>query len=176
MLAHGVLVSDQKLCCPYFTVNRTRGLRLCLQTVLAHGVLLSDDELRLMAERGAAVAHCPLSNFFFADVLFRLVLPFSFPFPSFPLFLFYIFPRPRPWVKDDMFVQYMLDCVAYFTHVDLQHGRAVHDDMQGEQGGAHGGEGWPGDGCCGRVFPLHALGHAQCCRCIQGSPHAGKLI
>ena len=45
---------------------------LCLcQAVFAHGVCLTDDELRLMAQRGSAIAHCPLSNFFFADRLLR---------------------------------------------------------------------------------------------------------
>ena len=36
---------------------------------MAHGVLLSDAELAVMAQRGAAVAHCPLSNMFFAGRL-----------------------------------------------------------------------------------------------------------
>lgn len=40
-----------------------------LQAVFAHGVLLSDAEVALMAARGSAVAHCPLSNAFFADVV-----------------------------------------------------------------------------------------------------------
>ena len=35
--------------------------------VLAHGVHLSPKEVRLLAERGAAIAHCPLSNCYFAD-------------------------------------------------------------------------------------------------------------
>jgi guanine deaminase len=34
--------------------------------VFAHGVLLSDAELALLAARRSAVAHCPLSNMFFA--------------------------------------------------------------------------------------------------------------
>jgi guanine deaminase len=33
--------------------------------IMAHGVHLSDDDLDLLKERGSAVAHCPLSNFFF---------------------------------------------------------------------------------------------------------------
>lgn len=32
------------------------------KTVLAHGVHLSDEELRLLAERGTSIAHCPNSN------------------------------------------------------------------------------------------------------------------
>jgi len=36
------------------------------RTVLAHGVHLNDDEVILLKDRGSAVAHCPLSNFFFA--------------------------------------------------------------------------------------------------------------
>jgi guanine deaminase len=35
---------------------------------MAHGVTLTDDELALLAKRGTAIAHCPLSNFYFADV------------------------------------------------------------------------------------------------------------
>lgn len=34
--------------------------------IMAHGVHLSDADLDLMRRRGSAVAHCPLSNFFFA--------------------------------------------------------------------------------------------------------------
>ena len=41
---------------------------LTQRTVMAHGVTLTDAELRLLAERGTALAHCPLSNFYFADV------------------------------------------------------------------------------------------------------------
>ncbi len=41
------------------------------QSILAHGVLLSDKELHHMARTGAAIAHCPLSNFFFADRILR---------------------------------------------------------------------------------------------------------
>lgn len=42
-----------------------------LQTLLAHCMLLSDAELQHMAKTGAAIATCPLSNFFFADSLLR---------------------------------------------------------------------------------------------------------
>jgi len=34
--------------------------------IMAHGVFLSEDDLDMMKERKSAVAHCPLSNFFFA--------------------------------------------------------------------------------------------------------------
>lgn len=36
-------------------------------SVLAHGIFLSDSDKALIAARGAAVAHCPLSNFLFAN-------------------------------------------------------------------------------------------------------------
>jgi guanine deaminase len=36
-------------------------------TVLAHATHLGDDDRRLLAGRGAGVAHCPLSNVYFAD-------------------------------------------------------------------------------------------------------------
>lgn len=42
------------------------------RTVLAHGVHLSDAELDMLGSRGAAVAHCPLSNAYFADGVFRV--------------------------------------------------------------------------------------------------------
>ena len=41
---------------------------LTQRTVMAHGVTLTDAELQLLAARGTAIAHCPLSNFYFADV------------------------------------------------------------------------------------------------------------
>lgn len=41
---------------------------LTQRTVMAHGVTLTDAELALLAQRGTAIAHCPLSNFYFADV------------------------------------------------------------------------------------------------------------
>lgn len=34
--------------------------------IMAHGVFLSEDDLDIMKQRKSAVAHCPLSNFFFA--------------------------------------------------------------------------------------------------------------
>lgn len=40
-------------------------------TVLAHADMVSDDDLRLMTDRGAGVAHCPLSNAYFANGVFR---------------------------------------------------------------------------------------------------------
>lgn len=42
--------------------------------VLAHGVHLNDRELRLLAKRGASIAHCPLSNFFFANGVNRTAI------------------------------------------------------------------------------------------------------
>ena len=41
---------------------------LTKRSVMAHGVTLTSAELALLAERGTAIAHCPLSNFFFADI------------------------------------------------------------------------------------------------------------
>ncbi|KAH0789650.1 Guanine deaminase [Histomonas meleagridis] len=49
--------------CPNYTsVYDMCGL-LNAKTILAHGVHLTDDELRLLAERHATIAHCPSSNF-----------------------------------------------------------------------------------------------------------------
>lgn len=42
------------------------------QTVLAHGVLLSASDMNLIRARGAAVAHCPLSNAYFSTAVFPL--------------------------------------------------------------------------------------------------------
>ena len=39
-------------------------------TVLAHGTLLRDVDFDTIAERGAGVAHCPLSNVYFGDAVF----------------------------------------------------------------------------------------------------------
>ena len=40
------------------------------RAIFAHGTQLTEDALQLMAAKGAAVAHCPLSNFYFGDGLF----------------------------------------------------------------------------------------------------------
>jgi guanine deaminase len=42
------------------------------RSVLAHGVFLDDADLGLVARRGAAVAHCALSNAYFAGAVFPL--------------------------------------------------------------------------------------------------------
>ncbi len=42
------------------------------RSVLAHGVFLSDADFALLAARGAAVAHCPCSNAYFANAVFPL--------------------------------------------------------------------------------------------------------
>ncbi|KAK9853899.1 hypothetical protein WJX84_011060 [Apatococcus fuscideae] len=39
------------------------------RAVMAHGTCLTSAELRRLAETGTAIAHCPLSNFFFGDRL-----------------------------------------------------------------------------------------------------------
>ena len=41
-------------------------------TVLAHCNFVSDDDLRLITAQGAGVAHCPLSNLYFANAVFPL--------------------------------------------------------------------------------------------------------
>ncbi|KAF6259802.1 hypothetical protein COO60DRAFT_974875 [Scenedesmus sp. NREL 46B-D3] len=43
---------------------------LAAGSVFAHGTQLTQQDMQLMAEKGAAVAHCPLSNFYFGDGLF----------------------------------------------------------------------------------------------------------
>ena len=47
------------------TIFESHGL-LTDQCVMAHGVWLTDTDLELLQRRQTAVAHCPLSNFFFA--------------------------------------------------------------------------------------------------------------
>ncbi|MEZ0167614.1 guanine deaminase [Microvirga sp. TS319] len=41
-------------------------------TILAHSNFVTDDDLTLIQQTGAAVAHCPLSNFYFANAVFPL--------------------------------------------------------------------------------------------------------
>jgi guanine deaminase len=41
-------------------------------TILAHSNFVTDGDLDLIRERGAAVAHCPLSNIYFANAVFPL--------------------------------------------------------------------------------------------------------
>jgi guanine deaminase len=45
---------------------------LSRRTVLAHGNFISDADGRLIVERGAGIAHCPLSNVYFSDAVFPL--------------------------------------------------------------------------------------------------------
>ncbi|MDQ2066990.1 guanine deaminase [Xinfangfangia sp. CPCC 101601] len=42
------------------------------RTVLAHCNFVSDPDMGLMAERGVAVAHCPMSNAYFANAIFPM--------------------------------------------------------------------------------------------------------
>ncbi len=42
------------------------------RTVLAHGVYLTDEELDLLSQRQARIAHCPNSNLFLGSGLFKL--------------------------------------------------------------------------------------------------------
>ncbi len=41
-------------------------------TVLAHSNFVTDSDLAMIRQAGAAVAHCPLSNFYFANAVFPL--------------------------------------------------------------------------------------------------------
>lgn len=45
---------------------------LTRRSVLAHAGHISDDDMDLIAERGAGVAHCPLSNAYFGNAVFPL--------------------------------------------------------------------------------------------------------
>jgi guanine deaminase len=45
---------------------------LTRRTVLAHGTFVSDADLDRIRERGAGVAHCPLSNVYFSGAVFPL--------------------------------------------------------------------------------------------------------
>jgi guanine deaminase len=40
------------------------------RSVLAHGVFLSDEDMGLILDRGAGIAHCPLSNYYFSNAVF----------------------------------------------------------------------------------------------------------
>jgi guanine deaminase len=45
---------------------------LSRRTILAHAPLLSDEDMGLVAKRGGAIAHCPLSNVYFSNAVFPL--------------------------------------------------------------------------------------------------------
>ncbi len=45
---------------------------LSRRTVLAHGNFVDDADVAVIRERGAGVAHCPLSNVYFSDAVFPL--------------------------------------------------------------------------------------------------------
>jgi guanine deaminase len=42
------------------------------RTILAHCNFITDNDMRLFVDRGSSVAHCPLSNFYFANAVFPL--------------------------------------------------------------------------------------------------------
>jgi guanine deaminase len=45
---------------------------LTRRTILAHGNFVGDDDISLIAQRQAGIAHCPLSNIYFSDAVFPL--------------------------------------------------------------------------------------------------------
>jgi guanine deaminase len=45
---------------------------LSRRTILAHGNFIEDADIALIRERGAGIAHCPLSNVYFSDAVFPL--------------------------------------------------------------------------------------------------------
>jgi guanine deaminase len=45
---------------------------LSRRTILAHGNFITAADIALIAERGAGIAHCPLSNVYFSDAVFPL--------------------------------------------------------------------------------------------------------
>ncbi|RUZ77591.1 guanine deaminase [Mesorhizobium sp. M7A.F.Ca.US.006.01.1.1] len=45
---------------------------LTRHTILAHSNFIDEQDMNLIEERGAGVAHCPLSNFYFANAAFPL--------------------------------------------------------------------------------------------------------
>jgi guanine deaminase len=45
---------------------------LSRHTILAHGNFVGDADVALIRERGAGIAHCPLSNVYFSDAVFPL--------------------------------------------------------------------------------------------------------
>ena len=45
---------------------------LSRRTILAHGTFVDDADAALIKERGAGIAHCPLSNVYFSDAVFPL--------------------------------------------------------------------------------------------------------
>ena len=45
---------------------------LSRRTVLAHGNFVADADVAIIRERGAGIAHCPLSNVYFSDAVFPL--------------------------------------------------------------------------------------------------------
>ena len=56
--------SDTEALLSYGLLNRS--------TILAHSNFISDNDMDVIKEHGAGIAHCPLSNFFFSDAVFPL--------------------------------------------------------------------------------------------------------
>ncbi len=56
--------SDTEALMDYGLLNRS--------TILAHANFISENDMELIKDKGAGIAHCPLSNFFFSDAVFPL--------------------------------------------------------------------------------------------------------
>jgi len=56
--------SDTEALLSYGLLNRS--------TILAHANFISENDMDVIKEHGAGIAHCPLSNFFFSDAVFPL--------------------------------------------------------------------------------------------------------
>jgi guanine deaminase len=56
--------SDTEALLNYGLLNRS--------TILAHANFISENDMDVIKEHGAGIAHCPLSNFFFSDAVFPL--------------------------------------------------------------------------------------------------------
>ena len=44
---------------------------LTQKTILAHSIFLSDQDCEIIKEVGASIAHCPLSNMYFANAAMK---------------------------------------------------------------------------------------------------------
>ena len=54
------------------SILQEAGILSAPSAIMAHCTHLTDEELHILANQGGTIAHCPLSNFFFADRSLRL--------------------------------------------------------------------------------------------------------
>lgn len=134
------------------------------RAVMAHGVTLTDDELALLAKRGTAIAHCPLSNFYFADIPLDTLRCLDAGVKLTPAELKTLL-LAAPLCNEPL--RKRLPCLSEHSVARVRQDAAVQSvaaDVCARVGGSGNRHGW-------RLQPQHAQRHAQRSHHLQNGAH-----